>query len=272
MANTKSVLKRLGLRRGESDVLLALFGLKRASVAELVRTCGMPRTSVYAALEQLAGREMVVRVRAGAREVWEAVSPKRLLAMKQQEVAELKDALPALERLVPNLEQNTKSRLTTYTGVQGLQNVYDLMLDLGRGERIVGFEGGRSSEQKMETLPFHYARDWQSAVRRKGIVLEVSVSESLLALIDAAPKELLEAAHGRASITYVLPNDAMDFHSDIFVFGSRVAIVTPVQRTAVVITDPTTAIAFKHLIQAASALGHKVDLNAHIARQLKQRA
>jgi hypothetical protein len=109
---------------------------------------------------------------------------------------------------------------------------------------------------------------WQNEIKRKGIILEVVVSEKLLDVIKNASSKMLEAAQGRASITYVLPDEVMDFHSDILVFGHHVAIITPKKQTAVVITDYITSLAFKQLIKVACMVGDKIDLNASISQVL----
>lgn len=264
MINIKDTLRELGLTKKESDILLSLYSLKKATVAALARNSELPRTTIYAALAKLLDKQMVVRAQIGKREVWEAIAPKRLLTVKQEQVAQLKSIIPELEQLATLPEVVEKSTVVQYKGARGLQRVYDMILELGKGERVFGFEGGRSSEKKMDILPVEYSRAWQSSVKRKGIILEIAVSDKLLDIITKAAPEMLEAAHGRASITYVLPDEAMNFDSDILVFGHHVAIVTPKSLSAMVITDYLTSLAFRQLIRTACMMGKKVDLNALI--------
>lgn len=270
MTNVRNTLKSLGLGQKEIETLLSLYSLKKATVAALARHNGVPRTTIYTALASLLEKQMVLRAKVGKRELWEPVTPQRLLALKQEQVAELKEIVPALEQLTALPERMETSTVAQYKGLRGLQRVYDMVLELGRGERVLGFEGGRSSEKKMAVLPQGYSREWQDAARRKGIILEVVVSETLLDVVGKASTELLRAANGRASITYVLPDEAMDFHSDILVFGRRVAIITPSLLSAVVITDSLTSAAFRQLLNVVCMMGKKVDLNAFIAQTLKE--
>lgn len=269
MTEIKAILRGLGITQKEGEILLVLYATKRSTVAELARQSKIPRTTIYTALASLLEKEIVIRVKTGKRELWEAIPPKRLLMMKQEHVIRLKTIVPDLEQLTMISESMEKSTVVQYKGVRGLQRVYDMILDLGKGERVFGFEGGRSSEKKMSILPQEYSRAWQAEVKRKGIILEVVVSDTLLEIVKSASREMLEAAKGRASITYVLPDDVMNFQSDILVFGHHVAIVTPKQLNAVVITDFMTSFAFKQLISVACQMGKKIDLNAYISQILK---
>ncbi len=264
MTNINSTLAELGLTQKETETLLALYSLKKTTVAELARNSGVPRTTIYTALSKLQEKQMVMRVKVGKRELWEAVTPQRLLAIKREQVNKLHDLVPSLEQLVALPEVAEKSTVIQYKGMRGLQHVYDMILELTKGERVLGFEGGRSSEKKTHQLPLEYSRAWQAEVKRKGIILEVAVSEKLLDLIKMSETEMREAALGRLTITYILPDEIMNFDSDILVFRHHVAIITPKNLSAVVITDYTTSIAFKQLIETACMMGKKVDLNAFI--------
>ncbi len=270
MNDIQASLRSLGLTKKESEILLSLYVLKKTTVAGLARESKMPRTTIYTALASLLEKQMVMRVKIGKRELWEAITPQRLLAMQQEQVVNLKAIIPDLEKLTRIPEATKKSTVVQYKGTRGLQRVYDMILDLGKGERALGFEGGRSSEKKMSIFPEEYSRSWQADIKRKGIILESVVSEKLLDVIKSATPEMLKAAHGRAAITYVLPDDVMDFQSDILVFGHHVAIITPKSLTAVVITDYVTSIAFRHLIHAVCTTGEKIDLNTYISQTLEK--
>lgn len=265
MTNIKATLREFGLNQKESNVLLALYILKKATVAGVARQSELPRTTIYTALAKLLDKQMVMRAQVGKRELWEAVTPKRLLAIKQEQINQLKSIVPELEQLATLPEVVEKSTVVQYKGARGLQRVYDMILELGKGERVLGFEGGRSSEKKMNVLPEEYSQTWHTAVKCKGIILECAVSEKLLDVVKKVTSEMREAARGRATITYVLPDEVMNFDSDILVFGHQVAIITPKNLSAVVITDYMTSIAFKQLIKTACMMGKKVDLNAVIA-------
>src|SRR3989339_298013 len=262
MNHILQVLYKIGLSQKESDVLLALLSVQKITVAELARQTNIPRTTIYTALQKLMKKKLILRVKVGKRELWEAVNPQRILKMKQEQVLQLKTILPDLEQLIRSIPATEKSTVVQYKGTQGLQKVYDMILEVGKGERVYTFEGGRSSEKKMTILPQEYSRFWQDAVKRKKIILESVVSEKILTVIHNASPEMLKAAQGRASITYILPDEVMNFYSDIVVFGQCVAIITPKDRVAVVITDSVTALAFRHLLKIACAMGRKMDLNA----------
>jgi len=271
MTDTKEALRGLGLTRNETEVLFSLYALGRATVAAIARQSKMPRATIYTSLAKLLDRKMVLRARAGKRELWEAIAPRHLLALENEQVARLKSVLPNLEKLAVVPDATEPSAVVQYKGSRGLQRVYDMILELGRGERVLGFEGGRSSENKMNILPHAYSEAWQKTVKRKGIILEIAIGEKILGVIRAASREMLEAAFGRASVTYLLPDEAMDSDSDILVFGQRVAVITPRQKTAVDITSPTTSAAFRQLMRASFMTGEKIDRNADIAKTLKEK-
>ncbi len=266
MTHIKATLRELGLNQKESNVLLALYALKKATVAEIARQSKLPRTTIYTALNKLLEKQMVMRAKVGKRELWEAVTPNRFLALKQEQVNQLKSIVPELEQLATLPEVVDKSTVVQYKGARGLQRVYDMLLELGKGEHAFAFEGGRSSEKKMNVLPEEYSRSWQMTLKRKGIILECAVSDKLLEIVKQATPEMRQAAQGRATITYVLPDEVMNFDSDILVFGHRVAIITPKNLSAIVIADYMTSLAFKQLIKTACMMGEKVDLNAYISR------
>jgi sugar-specific transcriptional regulator TrmB len=271
MQQISTTLDGLGLTKNETQILLALYTLGKSTVADLARQSKMPRTTIYTALSKLQDKEIIMRAKVGKRELWEAVPPKRLLAIKKEQVEKLRDLVPTLEELANIPEIADKSTIVQYKGVRGLQRVYDMILDLSKGERVYGFEGGRSTEHKTKKLPKEYSLDWQRKVKQNGIILEVAVSEKLLDLVQVPNTDVQEAVFGRATITYVLPEEVMNFNSDILVFRNNVAIITPNNLTAVIINDFAASIAFKQLIKTACMMGRKVDLNALI-REVQDKA
>ncbi|MBI4433178.1 hypothetical protein HY632_00240 [Candidatus Uhrbacteria bacterium] len=262
-----------GFSRKEIAILLALYQRGRMITAEVARTANMPRSTAAFVLRQLSAREAVLRTRIAKHDEWEAAEPDQLYQQQRSRLLALKEVLPEIRACQqPMPKEGNLDIVSYYRGVRGMQRAYDALLELRRGERILFFEGGGSTLTKLRMFHDQYLMSWQRTLRRRGIILEIAVSEKIVDIIRAAPTDLLRATFGRAIIATTIPEDAMHADSDVFVFRKTVMIITPEKRLAIVIHDSSIARTFQKLLSFALGTGRKIDLNAFTRTVLQERA
>lgn len=271
MKNIETSLASLGFEPKETAVLVALYRSGRSTVSRLSRTINMPRTTIATVLESLAKKAAIFRVRVGNHHEWEAVEPKMLYHGAEESLRAFKILLPELETMNQGGKEARGAKILFYRGTTAMQQVFNKMLELKRGDRVYSFEGSRSTAAKLKVFKDSYAIRWQSTFKKKGIILEGMVSERLLDIISSTSTPMIRSLIGRAVIVMVLPPGLMDFDSDIYVFRDTVLIITPEEKTSLVIEDRKTARAFKQLLTIALTAGRRVDLNAFAREVLEKR-
>src|SRR3989344_2196682 len=99
MKQVEKALAGIGVSVRESNIFIALLQLQRANISALGRKTGVPRTTLYTALEKFLVKGIAQKVRVGNHTEWEAVSPEELYRVAKHNLQDLKESLPELEKL-----------------------------------------------------------------------------------------------------------------------------------------------------------------------------
>ena len=108
-------------------------------------------------------------------------------------------------------------------------------------------------------------------VRRRKIIIEGVVAESVLDLFKKMNEGQLLSHLDRMTIAYVLPDELINFPLDIFIFRDRVLLVDYESERLVRIDDGALAQVFKSLFYIAKQYGKKVDLNKYIRELIAEK-
>lgn len=137
------LLVSLGLTRAEAAVYLALLDSHRSSVAEIARSTGIERPTVYRALPSLVARGLVGKVRVGKRIMYVAESPSVLSALADDIAAKVQDSVPDLMRRYDG--SMCRPIVRYFEGKEGIHHVYDEMIRrLKKGDAIYRYESPKS--------------------------------------------------------------------------------------------------------------------------------
>ena len=145
------------------------------------------------------------------------------------------------------------------------------MLEAPGNHRIYAIQGAGVASDIMEKLDLRLIRGIHDQVRRKEIVIDGIISESVFALFQRMSVDQLESHVGRMTIVYVLPDELLDFPFDVFVAGRVVLLVDYAKESSIKIEDPGLSQVFSSLFLLAEQQGRRVDLNSHIQRLVGQR-
>jgi len=264
MKQVEKALAGIGVSVRESNIFIALLQLQRANISALGRKTGVPRTTLYTALEKFLMKGIAQKVRVGNHTEWEAVSPEELYRVAKHNLQDLKESLPELEKLYGFVSDEVKpAEILIYKSKEGLKKAYETILNLKRFDRVYTIEGNKSVSAKFKQLD-SYSVDWQEAFKKKGIILEGIISEQSLNIVKKAPQEVLQSHIDRKVIITVLPSEVMDFDADIMIFKNT-AVITVVERNlSFIIHNREIANTLKHLFVALQSVGRRVDMNAYL--------
>ncbi len=125
-------LKSIGFSDNEIKVLLFLFRQKKATTRSISQNILLGFTSTQYALSSLIGRGLVVVI-PQEEEHYQAISSqhfqKWLLEMKKEHQQKYEQAKSTLSRFFSSIDQSSwKPDLLYYEGVQGIQDIYEDML------------------------------------------------------------------------------------------------------------------------------------------------
>lgn len=264
MKQVEKVLAGIGISTKESNIFTTLLQLQRANISALGRKTGIPRTTLYSALEKFLVKGIAQKVRVGKHTEWEAVSPEELYRVAKNNLQDLKESLPELEKLYGFVSDEVKpAEILIYKSKEGLKKAYQNILNLRRFDRVYTIEGNRSVVAKLKNLN-SFSIDWQEAFKKKGIILEGIIGEKSLELIKQASPKIMQSHIDRKVITSVLPSEIMDFDADIIMFKNT-AVITVVERNlSFIVHNREITDTLKHLFLALQGIGRRVDMNAYL--------
>lgn len=238
-----------------------------AALRDLSEGLKQPRSSVLLQLQSLERKGLIKRVRIGKRNIWKAADPKILLKLAQEQVSAMRVALPELiaqKESGINPDQ-TLPDIRMYRGQQGINVIYESILELRKGERVLTFEGTKSVESKLRKLPISYMAKWQIAFKKRGLILESVVSEKSIKMLASSNKRLVESHLARPVIAYTVPDSFIESTLDIILYGRSVAYIDTERDLAVVIVDERIKKALESIFALMFASGKRVDLNRVLA-------
>lgn len=272
MNRIEKALLALGVPTKETAILAGLIELERGSVSDLARKTGLPRTTLYGALEQFLAQGFARKVRVGNHTEWEAASPDELYSLAKDNLREFKEAMPDMEALRGRAERDGKpAEVLIYKSRAGLKKAYESMFELRRHERVYVIEGGRSVQAKLNPALASYSIEWQGLFKKKGIILESVGSEETITRMKQIAPEVLRAHLDRRIIATMLPDDVMNFGSDIMVFRHTAVITVASKNLSFIIHNPEIADTFKNLFFALQSMGKRFDFNAYVRGVLEER-
>lgn len=133
----EETLVEAGLTRNESKVYLALLKLGSATAAEITKLSKVHRVNVYDVLERLRIKGLISTILQAQKRIYEAASPKQLVALVKQREEALKLALPILEQEFDLKKE--KQQVHHFFGPEGVMRAYAMMME--QNQTIYGLGG-----------------------------------------------------------------------------------------------------------------------------------
>lgn len=125
--NIVPTLKEYGLDEKEAKIYVYLLGHSDSLVYQVAKETKIPRTTVYACLENLKDKGFASIFKKNNIAYWNAENPKKLISAAEQKSKLIKEILPNLESLFNKNDSNPNVKL--YTGKENMKDVIFKMYD-----------------------------------------------------------------------------------------------------------------------------------------------
>lgn len=124
-------LRQLGLTEGEIKVYIALTKLGETTSGPIVDESNVSVSKVYKILEKLAKKGLVSHIVKNKTKYFQAADPERLLVYSQELQEKLQTQQETLKKIIPTLQQETKTVATSaqvFDGLRGIQTARERTL------------------------------------------------------------------------------------------------------------------------------------------------
>ncbi|HEY0907767.1 MAG TPA: helix-turn-helix domain-containing protein [Candidatus Paceibacterota bacterium] len=251
----KAELSFLNLSSLEAKILQTMSPDVSFTVSELSREIKFPRTSVGFTLNRLKYRGFVKKIGVKKHTEWRVIAIDSL-ASRLQSIS---------HRLSIDEDNNRRNNLFVKIGYgqEGFKRAYEKMLQI-QCDRVYFIQGNKAAEAGLKKINFSYYADFHKKLRKKDIVMEAIAGESILKRLENLSKEEIRAHKDRLIITYLIPDQYIDFDVDIIMLNKHLIIVDPVNEISLTINEASISKAFQIIFIGLASLGRKFDLNAFI--------
>lgn len=269
---TEDNLRIFGLTDAESKVLLALVEFGSMRVSKLGRKANVPRTTAYSVLLRLKDRGFVKRISKGHFYRFWRVS--RLMRIKKL----VRAALETFDRdgggtsggIVGGIDSR-EIGITVFRGKREILRAYEQMLTLSKAERVIAIQGNRSAKEALETLDKKYLLSFHEKLKKKGVILEGLNGEYVRTLFERLELPELKSHFGRVIISWLLPDEYMNFGVDLLVMRDTALFVDIKTELVVIVRHKGIVELLSALTHVAQDHGKKFDMNAFLGEVIEKK-
>lgn len=232
MIHTHPTLQKIGLSEKQSAVYLAALELGEATITDIARKAELKRPTVYLIIEELEIMGLVATIRKGARRIYMAQHPQRLLEILHSRERQVAEGLPDLIALYNTPKD--KPKIQVFEGKAGVELIYNEMFSaLGQKQEALFF-----TDVEMLLAKFPDAlRDYQERLReiRNPRVRDLHFSNPAgLAWAGEMEKFMTGNTHYAVRL---LPLDYEIGTTDNLIFGSKFVIFSHTKDIFVILID-----------------------------------
>ena len=229
MDDLRKTLVELGLSTQEAVVYLALLRAGAVSMAELARSGGARRTTLYPRVQRLLKKGVVRTEVYGRRKRYAAITPEELHALHRGRLERVRDLLPHLQALMG--AQQPVMHVHAFEGREQVIAVYEDFIRERRGGTLLGFIAIRETQR---ALPDFMATFIHRRVKRR-----LHMRAIMPNTVEAQERKRHDGEELRE--TRLIPAERWPFTGDVYIYGDHVAIIAPTELRAVRMESPETA-------------------------------
>lgn len=154
-------LQEIGLNKSEARVYLALLDLGSSTTGPLMNKAKVSASKIYGILERLIEKGLVSFVIQAKTKHYQASPPEALLDYLKEREETMHEQEKSVKKLVQRLrvrqrEHAEKQEARIFMGWKGVQNAYNLILDiLPPGSDLIGFVQPTKEEERKEVKLFY---------------------------------------------------------------------------------------------------------------------
>ncbi|MFZ1720574.1 MAG: helix-turn-helix domain-containing protein [Candidatus Moraniibacteriota bacterium] len=211
----EDVFQELGIAKNEGKIYETLLREGQSLVGKIAEKSGIHRRNVYDSLSRLIEKGLVFEILEGRENMYQAVSPGKLMDVVQEKEMRLAKVLPELEKLYMSFAPNES--VSMYRGKEGWKNYLRDILRVGADTYIIGATGAVTDR---EIAPLF--EQFQKESKRKGIKFHLLYRGE----VGKAPEILGHL--GVRSQYKILPEKYSGLGS-VAIFGDHVVIISAVK-------------------------------------------
>ena len=212
MNDIAPTLRALGLLESEVKVYLTTLERGPSTVIDIASATRLSRPATYTAIEALAERGLMSTVVAGKKRLYAAEHPDRLLQYAKRKQAEFNARLADLERGVPELALRVGGERPIVKSFEGKEGILAIIEDV-RATRPKTMEEIANIDAMRAVLPLDDLKPMREDLKRFGTTVR-----GLYVGTNVRPERFTDAR--------ILPTEFARFTGDVFIYGSKVALVT----------------------------------------------
>jgi sugar-specific transcriptional regulator TrmB len=141
-----SILRKIGLTKGESKVYLALLGLGQTTTGPIVKKAGVTTSKSYKILARLEEKGLASHIYKNKIKHFKAASPTKVLDLINKDFEEIKEKKEEVQELIPRLLEYQKKiqqehEAEIYFGIEGLRTLFNEQtrrLKKGESHYVIG--------------------------------------------------------------------------------------------------------------------------------------
>jgi len=155
------ILQQIGINQSEIKVYLTLLDIGISTTGPIMNKAKVSASKVYGLLERLIEKGLVSFIIKGKTKYYQASSPEALLDYMDEKEKSLSSKKEKIKQIIPYLqvrhnEQKEKQEARIFLGWKGVQNAYNLILDiLPRGSDFIGFVQPTKEEEEKSVQLFY---------------------------------------------------------------------------------------------------------------------
>lgn len=236
----RNLIDSLHLSKYQAKLYIAGLNFSHATLSDLAKSAGIPRTAAYQPLKGLLERSIMTSIKKGKREYYTSIDPKQLIHVVEQDRARLDIAVKDLAQRIDSKQEDLSIRY--FTGTHGVQAAADLFLNKCNTKLWHAVEHPISVLEKIDESEFEafIKRRVEKDVHVRVIIPSDSLNPWVKKRVERAKEELYDIL--------VVSDEEYPIKSSMVVGGEFVLIFnTKGIPFAILIQNPDIATTFKSM-------------------------
>lgn len=228
-------LELAGFDKNQAKVYLSCLEIGPSSIWDIAQKSGIKRPTCYVILDELAARGFASKTNDGRRTIYTVSSPKELIRSFERRQEQFSRSIGQLEAL--SSKSGQKPVIRFYQGQEGIQEVYNLSLDMPKGSEhlLVGINMRMPDEYANFIEEFIFERR-KRGIRTRAIYPDTEENKA------HALKDEIESRETR-----FVPASEFDPRTQMYMFGDRIAYIAYAENEPFATLVESSAIAYDEL-------------------------
>lgn len=228
----QSAIENLGLTEKEARVYLALLQSGQSTAYKVAKKSGLKKPTTYVILDGLVERRAVRKIPKSRAMQYEATDPVDLFVLARSRVQQAESVLPELRALAKSDKKVVEA--TYYEGLEGIRDMYGLMVSEAKGKEVVGFYA--HEKDTPEELSAYWDEVNKELVKNK-------IKRRVVTPVDETTKRYIEneVIPSEYAVIRGLPKKIYDSNISIEIFNQYTQIISHRYEQGIMIRNPDIA-------------------------------